>query len=621
MSGIFGTLTIDGSPSDPAALQRMLQSLLHRGVAGNATWCDGPIAMGQLALWPREDHKAVQVDHNDQHVLVADVRLDNRDDLCRMFACATGVPDQQLILRAYARWGEACPEHLLGDFAFAIWDAKEQRLFCARDHLGTRSFYYHQGTSNFLFATEIKALLAHGGVSRELDEGRIADYLGRIFADKTSTFYEAIKRLAPGHSLTVSAAGPRLRCYWQLDPKLRIERASDDAYADEFRSILTTALGDRMRGTQPIGVLLSGGLDSSALASIARQKRSEWGHSPLPTLSATFPDFPAIDERAFIDVILAVGHMDPTFVSASDTSPLAEIDATLECEDEPFYSPNLFVYWALAKAAKHRGLRALIDGVDGDTTVCHGLEYVAELCGSGHWIRAVREARGLAKRFGHPTRRFLWHFGIGPGILQPFGHWCSRLVGNGAPKPPTTMSPDFAKQVDWSGRLHELLGAQLRPARTLRDSHWRALTSALVPHYLEVNDKAASAFGMDHRHPYFDRRLVEFCYGTPANQKLSEGWDRVVQRRAMENILPKQLQWRVSKSDWGEQFKHGFLNRDRERLESILAGDIGELGNYVDAEALAATYRRATEGQVSEEDGMNLWLAITLGLWLEQRPK
>lgn len=621
MSGILGTLRTDGSASDPAALQRMLKGLLHRSEGGNATWHDDSIAMGQLTLLPRENKQALEVEHGDQHVLVADARLDNRDDLCRSLACADTETDEQLILRAYLRWGEACPEHLLGDFAFAIWNGVEQRLFCARDHLGTRSFYYHQGAGHFLFATEIKALLAHGVVPRDLDEGRIADYLGRIFADKTSTFYKAIQRLAPGHSLTISATGHQLRRYWMLDPDLRIERASDEAYAEEFRSILTTALGDRMRGEQPIGVLLSGGLDSSALAGIARQKRAEWGHSPLPTLSATFPDFPAIDERSFLDVILADGHMDPTFVSASDTSPLAEIDAALACEDEPFYSPNLFVYWALAKAAQKRGLRVLVDGVDGDTTVCHGLEYVAQLCGSGRWIQAVREARGLGRRFGHPARRFLWHFGIGPGVLHPLAHWCRRLVGKGAPSPPSTINPDFAKQVGWSSRLHELLGSQLRPARTLRDSHWRSLTSALVPHYLEVNDKAAAAFGMDHRHPYFDLRLVEFCYGIPANQKLSDGWDRVVQRRAVEGFVPKQIQWRVQKSDWGEQFKHGFLNRDRERLESILAGDIGELGSYVDAKALAATYRRATEGNVCESDGMNLWLAITLGLWLEQRPK
>jgi asparagine synthase (glutamine-hydrolysing) len=168
--------------------------------------------------------------------------------------------------------------------------------------------------------------------------------------------------------------------------------------------------------------------------------------------------------------------------------------------------------------------------------------------------------------------------------------------------------------------MHDLHGEQLRPARTLRENHWRSLTSALVPHYLEVNDKAAAAFGIDHRHPYFDLRLIEFCYGIPANQKLSQGWDRAIQRRAMEGILPKQIQWRTQKSDWGEQFKHGFLKLDKERLNSILRSDMSELGNYVDIDVLKATHRRATQGQVNEDDGMNLWLAITLGIWLQQRP-
>ena len=619
MSGILGALQLRGSSNLPDKLQRMLKSQRHRGVAGNASWSNSTVAMAQLALWPPENDCELQLEHRDQNVLVADARLDNREDLQRILGCSAQESDEQLILRAYARWGENSPEHLLGDFAFAIWNPKEQALFCARDHLGTRSLYYHQGKNCFLFATEIKALLADDKVTRELDQGRVADYIGSIFADKTSTFYQAIKRLEPGHCLTASATSHRLRRYWMLDPDLRVERASDADYAEEFRSILTTAMGDRMRGTQPIGLLLSGGLDSSALANIARQKRTEWGHSPLPTFSASFPDFPAIDERQFIDLVLADGHMDPTFVSASDTSPLAEIDATLASEDEPFYSPNMFVYWALARAAQQKGVRVLIDGVDGDTTVCHGLEYIAELCGRGHWISALREARGLARKSGHPTKRFLWHFGIVPGIIEPLTHWCSSILSKGAPKAPNIINPDFLKKVGWSDRMHDLHGDQLRPARTLRENHWRSLTSALVPHYLEVNDKAASAFGIDHRHPYFDRRLIEFCYGIPANQKLNQGWDRAIQRRAMEGILPQQIQWRIQKSDWGEQFKHSFLNVDRERLDSILAGDTSDLGNYVNIDILKATHRRLTQGRVNEDDGMNLWLAITLAIWLKQR--
>jgi len=131
-----------------------------------------------------------------------------------------------------------------------------------------------------------------------------------------------------------------------------------------------------------------------------------------------------------------------------------------------------------------------------------------------------------------------------------------------------------------------------------------------------VNDKAAAAFGLEPRHPFFDRRLIEFCYAIPAEQRLNKGWDRVVQRRAMEGLIPKKIQWRGGKSEWGPNFKQGLFSGDREIVEEVVLRNANLLSRFINTDALRCAYTRCQREEISMTDGMNVWLAVTLGLWL-----
>lgn len=628
MSAIAAVLHTSGREPSPDTIESMLESLAHRGGDGVGFWSKGPVSLGHRAH--RTTPESLLVKHpvlarEGELVLIADARIDNRDDLigdlCSDRRTAETVCDEELILLAYERWGDECPGMLLGDFAFALWDDREKRLFCARDQIGARPFYYYWTEGLFLCASEIKALLCHPATPRSLNEDRVADYLAMNFEDKAITFYKDIFRLPPGSSLTVSARQFRKRTYWSLDPESRVHFEKDEEYADSFRDLFTKALQCRMRHQKAPGFLLSGGLDSSSMVCLARQFGNVPEQTPLTTFSASFRDFPQIDEQPFIEEVLKGGGIDANYVRADRIGPLHDFERVFRHQDEPFHAPNLFVYWILADAARKRGVDLLIDGVDGDTTVSHGLEYLVELLRSGRLWHLASELRWLSKRFEQPLWRFFWHFTIKPGIIEPLQFGWRNMTGRSGEdfdSIPSTVNRVFANRVRRGDRYRELLADHIKPIRTLREAHWRQLTSGIMPYYLEVNDKAAAAFGLDHRHPFYDRRLIEFCYALPPEQKLSQGWDRVVQRRAMEGILPEKIRRRIRKSQWGPNFKRGLMDFDRALVESVVFSDSSEIWEYVDRPALREAYTRCRAGRITEADGMNIWVAVSLALWLRQ---
>ena len=409
MSAIVGFYGRDGQPVDRADLERMTESLAHRGPDGAGVWHIGPVGLGHRMLWttPESLHEQLPLTgKKGDLVITADARIDNRDELITALGLAQWshgeITDSELILRAYEQWGEDSPKRLLGDFAFAIWDERRQALFCARDHCGVKPFYYYQSARALIFASEIKALLSTREVPRRLNPVRVADYLAGIFEDRTSTLYRDILRLPAGHSMTVRGRESRVQPYCWLDPSREIRLRSDDEYADAFRDQFTDAVRCRLRSAFPVGSLLSGGLDSSSIVGAARRVLAEDGRR-LHTFSAIFPglpasDLPKIDERPFMEAVLAMSGLTPHYVHADRLSPLSELDRVFWHEDEAFLAPNLYMHWALYRAAHQQSVRTLLDGVDGDTTVSHGLDYLSELAGAGRVRTLGREVMALASR-------------------------------------------------------------------------------------------------------------------------------------------------------------------------------------------------------------------------------
>lgn len=645
MSAIAGIYYLDEQKVERADLTRMVDILAHRGPDGSNIWNEECIGLGHRMLWTTPEsllEKLPLVNQSSDLAITADARIDNRDELIAVLNLierpAEKITDSELILAAYEKWGESCPEQLLGDFVFAIWDRRKQVLFCARDHFGVKPFYYYLSGRAFVFASEIKAILCLPEVPRRLNEVKVGDYLTSNFDDTAITFYQEVLRLPPAHSMTVSKEGTQIKSYWSLDPNRELKLGSDEEYAEEFRKIFTEAVSCRLRSAFPVGSLLSGGLDSSSVTCVARKLLVQNGGQPLPTFSMIFDKLTQCDERSFINTVLAQGHLEPHYIHGDQGTPLTHINSILWHEDEPFFAPGLSTTWDLCSSAKEQGVRILLEGHDGDGTVSHGFGYLPELARAGRWLALAIELRGLAKSYNDSFWGLLWSY-IWQYRLEPLTSrskplklvwriwqalvrrvWRKDNRSTERPAWDTNLNPDFVQRVGLTERYQAWRQAKSGSTQNEREDHYQTLTAGLQPFALEVLDKPAAAFSIEPRYPFFDKRLVEFCLSLPPKQKLHQGWSRLVMRRAMDGILPVEVQWRRDKSNFFPNFSKGLLLAcEQKRLNEMILNDSRLIEKYVNIGFFRKAYYRFKSGESQEIPTCvyGIWRVVSLAVWLQ----
>ena len=603
MSGILGIFYRDGRSVEREYLKEMVNSLAHRGLDRQDIWISNYIGLGNCLRWttPESLLENMPIDRSDNFIITADLRLDNRRELIASLDFdadrSDKITDSELVLATYQKWGEDCADRLLGDFAFVIWDKRSQRLFCARDHYGVKQLYYYCSDRLMVFATEIKALLCLSEVPRRLNEVKVADYLLPLFEDREITFYQGIYRLPPAHCLIVGRQQKQLRQYWSFDPEKNISLGSDAEYAEAFREIFTEAVSCRLRSAYRLGTLLSGGLDSSSITCVARGLLKSKPKARLSTFSAVFNRVTECDESYYIDSVVEQGGIEPHYVKGDRFGPLSDWQQMVWHQDEAYYAPNLFLHCELYRAAQQQDVRVLLDGFDGDTTVSHGIAYLAELTRSGNLAYLIPEVMGLARNFERSPWQMLWRHGfepIVPPIVRRLGN--KVLSKNNSIKSSLLLQGDFARRIQLKQRLQQLRQGRSHLPQTSREAHYLRLTSGVMPFALEAADKAAAAFGIEPRYPFFDKRLTEFCLALPPEQKMYQGWTRIIMRRAMAGILPSKIQWRGGKSNLGPNFQHG-LQLGQEKLDRIYNQDLSLIEDYVDLDSLRSLYQRFAAGK------------------------
>ena len=733
MSGIAGIKYLDSSPLECADLVLMLDTLAHRGPDGADIWVDGDIGLGHRMLWTTPEsliEKQPLVDPVGNLAIAADARIDNREELISQLSldnspndrglnqninqnnsCLKAFTDSQLILEAYKKWGKDCPEYLIGDFAFGIWDGCKQTLFCARDHFGVKPFYYYQSDQIFIFASEIKALLCLPQVPSRLNETRIGDYLALMMEDKAIATYKDIWRLPPAHSMVVSPNGICIHRYWELDRNREIKLSSEEEYAREFKRIFTEAVRCRLRSTFPIVSHLSGGLDSSAVTCVARDllNKSEDSQADnkriidnkLHTISSIFEKVTECDESPFINAVLEQEGVIPHYVRGDRFSPLSNLSSIFEYEDEALLGPSHFYPWQLNHKINELGLRISLDGFDGDTTVSHGTKRLSELAYQEKWETCIQESKAISKHFdGEPYRIFRTHclpylqnlalnwrwigflsvvgkiheefggsrkqliirYGVKPfianlisksrfnlilnpklnsklnpklnSIINPITKFIPKLlleklyqnfvdnsVGDSSEKSINPLVKEkFSRRIGLSERIQKL-NSSTKQFTNLREEHYCSLNQGILAYTLEQIDQYAAKFSIEARHPFMDKRLIEFCLALPAEQKLAGGFGRIVMRRALTGILPEKVQWRGGKADLGPNFIDGLLVRDRQILEQVMSEKVANLENYINVDFLESSYQRLISAgkEASDRDCMTVWKTVILALWLEHK--
>lgn len=576
MSGIAVVFRLDGESVAPGTIEGMLAAMQRRGPDRQGAWRHAMAGLGQVSLLTTpEARHGVQpwVHPSSGCVVVSDSRLDERRELARTLALdcpdIDRLCDGELLHAAWRRWGADCADQLRGDFAFAIWDPQARRLFCARDAMGVRPLHYHHVPGKlFAVATEAEALLSLPDIPDDFNEGRIADLLvHRLTAiDKTSTFFTAISRLPPAHTLTVEAGGLALREYWRpLQARPLSADAPDQAWIDGLRQRLAQAVARRVRADVPIGSMLSGGLDSSSVAALASLALAGSANPRLATFSAATTDPDCPETRA---ILAMASHFpfDSVRVLAGDATFDQAVDGFLRAR-QPFEA-LAYLIDAQYVAAAGRGVRVMLDGVDGDNLLSQG-NYLQQLFAGGHWRRLWHETREYARFHGAVYRpgvffRELLAKQLVPGWARPA---LRRLrLGPAARKAvaESGMEPGFADRIRLRDRLHQLDASIAAGKHFSAD---RSATSTICSPYtteaIERYGRVAADRGIEPRHPFLDRDLIDFAAWIPRRLLLRDGFPKWVLRRAMADLLPPQVAWRRGKEHLGPGFNKVLLDRLR----------------------------------------------------------
>jgi asparagine synthase (glutamine-hydrolysing) len=604
MTAIAAVVSADGRNADDE-VRRMLDAAAHRGAEPPAIWRSAGAAIGYRASRSRRgvpDRPFAEL--AGRAAIVFDGRLDNRDDLERALGAAPGVSDAELTLAAYAKWAHRAPGCLVGDFAFVIWDVAERTLVCARDAMGQRSLFYGSVPGGTVVGSEPQQVLAHPRFAAAVNEGAVAEYLTRTPASVEETVWTGVTRLPPAHTLVVSNAGVRRWRYWDLDPDARIECARDEEYADRFLELFRTAIACRTRGAASVGVFLSGGLDSSAVAGVAQVLALERGELPPRAYSLLFPGL-AADETAYIDAVVDKWSLPSVRLDAHAATREEMEREVARYRDLPMY-PNGTVVQPLGRRAAAE-VDVALTGLGGDEWFGGSLLHTTDLLREGRVFAAFRQFRDDVALPGRELRHAdLLRIVVSP-LLPGVVRNVVRPVAGGRRPTHDWIRPEFARRVGLRDRLRPRPHGVWR-TYAQRDIHF------FVNHPLqmigdEMEDRAAAAAGLNQSHPLHDRRLAEFGFALPESQRWAGGEIKVVMRRALTSVLPPTVLHRHDKA----QFSSTFV----EALESLggrsfFARLLSDEAGWIDG---AATQRMYDQMIGLYSGGSGSYIGLASALW------
>ncbi|HXB68837.1 MAG TPA: asparagine synthase-related protein [Candidatus Acidoferrales bacterium] len=610
MSGIAGMIHLDGRPADRALIESMTASLAFRGPDGQHVWTGASVALGHTLLKTTfeaeserqpaslygqgTDRLGMDRQAIDGQVwITADARIDAREDLARELELpqsALARPDYELILHAYALWGEACVDHLLGDFAFAIWDAPSRKLFCARDHFGIKPFFYAHHGGTLVFSNTLNCIRLHPAVSDRLNELAIGDFL--LFdanQDTATTIFADIRRLPAAHVLVATVNGVSTRRYWSLpeDEPIRYRRTRD--YVEGFRSLLETATADRLR-TARVAVTMSGGLDSPAVAAFARKVSPGTAlHAHTLVYDWLIPD----EERHFAGLVAESLGMSIVFTPLDGDRPYARVENF--GIPEPWNQPLLpdFHHRIAAKTP------VILTGYGADPllSVSPLMSWAAVQA-----IPPVHTALNFA--------RYMWDFRTLPQfrLRSTLQHLLGR---QSEPRVdlPGWLNADFVRRC----RLDERAVTYRRTALTnqLRPLARRSLCAVTWPAAFEAEDAACLDAAVEHRHPFFDLRLVRYLMAIP---ELPFSMDKYLLRLALRGMVPEPVRTRPKTLLQGDPLRTAFKQHGLGLTQPIQPR--ARLNDFVNPNAIPVLTSTAAAEQ--------LWVDLrvaTLNCWLQYQEK
>lgn len=620
MGGLCGLVHWDGTPVDPLGVQRMAAAA-HRASHGIRVMAEGPVGLAQLQFTSppeAQPESPPAMRAQDGLVLVADARLDNRNDLRRALAdyvTNPDPPDSILLLAAYRRWGADCASHLLGDFAFAIYDGGRHRLFAARDPMAMRPLYYRAEPRRLLFGSEVKQILAAPGVPIDLFEPAVAAHLVGAFGHLEWTFYDGVAQLPPAHALLAGPGGTRIWRWWDIDPGYRISYAGREQYVDHLRELFVEAVRCRMRATtKPVGVFLSGGIDSGSIAATAAWLRKRGGAVPeLRMFCWAFECVPECDERHISDQLVKHYDLPVTYVSADASPPLADYPAHGPDRDEPFVGVYQPLIERAVETAHAQGVQLVLSGDRGDLMMGNWIGgYLAAVRTDG-WIELWNELRAHRRWSRDTSASILRRFVLRPGWDAVIKRLDRTDTGQRTSYP-AWMAPSFAHRVGLDDLVSGGSGLPIPVGGYSRRQRYRAVFMPMHMRGVTWSERTHARFGTGFADPWSDRRIAEFVVAVPQQViGYPGGPEKLLARQAMSGIMPDQVRRAARKIVPYPLYLRALRDTAVTTIESLLTESQAAARGYIELPELKRHYHAIRAG---EREHPCFWWALSLEMWL-----
>ncbi|UVI30999.1 asparagine synthase-related protein [Paenibacillus spongiae] len=564
MSAIAGILELSHEYSSGETMMHMMKALQKYPADDANIWRRDGLSMGCHAQWitPESINEELpRYDATRELAITADAIIDNRKQLCDQldidYSARKTITDSELILAAYMKWGRRAPKYLIGDYAFVIWDERRHQLFGARDLLGRRTLYYHHGPARFAFCTVINPLFEVPGIHKKINESWFAEFLAIPMMmdtiDVHSTAYGEIMQLPPAHSFTVAKGTVTIEQYDELaasSPKLKLKTNGD--YEDAFREVFQEAVRSKLRTHRQVGVRLSGGLDSGAVACFAAKPLSQEGkvlHAYSYVPSAAFEDWTPrrliADETPYIQASARyIGNIEENYLDFEGRNAIREMDTVLELMEGPYkFFENSFWLTGMLERAQEQNVGVMLNGSRGNYTISWGdpIDHYARLLRTLRWTNFYQEIKHYARvmRTGRSV--------VIPIIAkQAYAYWMRSALAKRKSAIPLVIHPDFAARTKVIEKLmpHHVGLADYAPDEvTARNNQFQRLS--VSNHIGTSNTKLSLPYAVSERDPTSDPRVVRFCLSLPDEQYIQHGIDRSLIRRSTEGCLPDMVRMNI----------------------------------------------------------------------------
>ncbi len=628
MCGIAGSLATFGNSGEIThSLKKMMAAIRHRGPDGDGLWLDErrPVGLGhvRLAIIDPEHGKQPMVTEDGRFIVVFNGAIYNylelRRELIGMGHPIHSYSDTEVLLYAYREWGERFVNRLLGMFAFAIWDKHEQHLFCARDRIGIKPFYYHFDGRRLLFASEIKAIIADEGVMAQVNPDALQDYLTFQFCLDEKTLFQGVDKLEPGHCLSAWYEGETLkvqaRQYWDLH--YNIDEEHDERYfIDTLSGLIDDSIRLHMRSDVPLGAHLSGGLDSSAIVCLASRML---GGEKMNTFTGAFNEGPQFDETGYAKDVAAFARTQYNEIYIPAGNELADmLPRLMYYMDEPLAGPGVIPqYYVSQLAAKH--VKVVMGGQGGDELFIGYARYMAlylEKCLSGAIYQTASQNRYAVSLESivpnlpllatyQPMLQGLWKNGLfaphdqryfslldrSEGMAQLFNR--GALQGRGG----YSSFESFQRIFNRDG-LHSLINQM-----TYFD------LKGSLPALLHVEDRTSMAASIESRVPLLDHRIVEFMATIPPNIKFAGGQMKHLFKASVRSAVPQSIFERKDKMGFPTPLTQWTKGVARDFVRDTLLSDRARQRGLYDVAAVEKTLGN------EREFSRVVWGLLCLELW------